>query len=118
MTSHRILQLNALTTAGCGLGMVATRGDLHALFGLEAPILLECPEWRGYQLFEAPAARGCQFYVLHHLADRSALDSEWRRRSRSTPWFHRLSKNKWFDGPFERILCRRVAARRDSKSKK
>ncbi|AMY07908.1 hypothetical protein LuPra_01091 [Luteitalea pratensis] len=41
MTSHRVLQLNALTTAGCGLGTVATRGDLHALFGLEAPILLD-----------------------------------------------------------------------------
>ena len=94
------------------------RSEFCAWYQCEhAPILLECPEWQGYQLFEARAERGCQFYVLHHLADRSALDSEWRRRSRSTPWFYRLAKNEWFDGPFERILCRRVTARRDHKSK-
>jgi hypothetical protein len=41
MTSHRILQLNAASTAACGLGMLATRGTLHSLFGLDAPILLD-----------------------------------------------------------------------------
>lgn len=41
MTSHRILQLNAISTAACGLGMLATRGTLHSLFGLGAPILLD-----------------------------------------------------------------------------
>ena len=70
-----------------------------------APILLECAEWSGYQLTETDATRGCQFYALHRLADRSALDSKHRKRSRATPWFKRLSKNKWFDGPFERVLC-------------
>jgi len=84
------------------------RSEFCAWYSCEhAPILLECPEWEGYQLFEVPSARGCQFYVVHYLSDRSALDSEWRRLSRSTPWFRRLSKNKWFDGAFERILCRR-----------
>lgn len=92
------------------------RSEFCAWYRCEhAPILLECPDWDGYQLFEAPAASGCQFYVLHHLADRSALDSEWRRLSRSTPWFRRLAQNKWFDGPFERILCRRVTPRRRRK---
>jgi hypothetical protein len=73
-----------------------------------APMLLECPVWDGYQLFETPAARGCRFYVFHHLSARRALDSEERKRSRSTPWFRRLAKNKWFDGAFERVLTRRV----------
>lgn len=41
MTPHRILGLNALTTAGCALGMLATRGTLHTLFGLDAPGLLD-----------------------------------------------------------------------------
>jgi hypothetical protein len=41
MTSHRILQLNAVSTAACGLGMLATRGTLYPSFGLDAPILLD-----------------------------------------------------------------------------
>ena len=41
MTSHRILQLNAISTAACGLGMLVTRGVLHTLFGLDTPILLD-----------------------------------------------------------------------------
>jgi hypothetical protein len=41
MTSHRILQLNAASTAVCALGMTATRGTLHSFFGLDAPILLD-----------------------------------------------------------------------------
>lgn len=73
-------------------------------------ILLECPEWEGFQFLEGEAHEGCQFYVLHRLSDRKALDSEWRRLSRSTPWFRRLAKNKWFDKPFERVLYRRVGS--------
>lgn len=71
------------------------------------PLLLECREWKGFQFFEAPTKRGCQFYALHRLASRSALDSPQRKRSRATPWFHRLSKNNWFDRGFERVLCHR-----------
>jgi hypothetical protein len=41
MTSHRILQLNAVSTAVCALGMLATRGTLHAFFGLDTSILLD-----------------------------------------------------------------------------
>ena len=41
MTSHRILQLNALSTAACALGMLAARSTLYSLFGLDAPILLD-----------------------------------------------------------------------------
>ena len=41
MTSHRILQLNAFSTAACALVMLATRGLLHGLFGLETPVLLD-----------------------------------------------------------------------------
>lgn len=85
------------------------RTEFYAWYKCEhGPILLECPDWEGFQFMEAPSNRGCQFYVLHYLADRSALDSEWRRLSRSTPWFRRLASNKWFDKPFERVLSRRV----------
>jgi len=41
MTSHRILQLNAFSTAACALVMLATRGLLHGLFGLQTPVLLD-----------------------------------------------------------------------------
>ena len=41
MTSHRILELNALSTAACAIGMLATRGTLHSLFGLDTAILLD-----------------------------------------------------------------------------
>jgi hypothetical protein len=41
MTPHRILQLNALSTAACAVGMLATRGTLYSFFGLEAPVLLD-----------------------------------------------------------------------------
>jgi hypothetical protein len=41
MTSHRILQLNAVSTAVCALGMLAVRQVLHPLFGLDTPILLD-----------------------------------------------------------------------------
>jgi hypothetical protein len=41
MTSHRILQLNAISTAACGVGMLAARGILPALFGLDGPMLLD-----------------------------------------------------------------------------
>ena len=41
MTSHRILQLNAISTAACAVGMFATRGTLYSLFGLDTPLLLD-----------------------------------------------------------------------------
>ena len=41
MTPHRILALNALTTAGCAIGMLATRGTLYTFFGLDSSTLLD-----------------------------------------------------------------------------
>ena len=41
MTSHRILELNALSTAACAVAMLATRGTLHSLFGLDTAIVLD-----------------------------------------------------------------------------
>jgi len=86
------------------------RAELCAWYQCEhGPMLLECPDWRGFQFLEMTTKRGCQFYILHRLASRAALDSEERRRSRSTPWFQRLAKNRWFDKAFERVLCRRMS---------
>jgi len=41
MTPHRILNLNALSTAACAVGMLATRRALHLFFGLQTPMLLD-----------------------------------------------------------------------------
>lgn len=41
MTPHRILNLNALSTAACAVGMLITRGTLYSFFGLETPLLLD-----------------------------------------------------------------------------
>ena len=41
MTSHRILGMNAVSTAACALGIFVFRGSLYSLFGLDAPGLLD-----------------------------------------------------------------------------
>jgi hypothetical protein len=41
MTPNRILNLNALSTAGCAVAMLVSRGTLHTLFGLDTPLLLD-----------------------------------------------------------------------------
>jgi hypothetical protein len=41
MTSNRILQLNALSTAASALAMFATRGTLYRLFGADSPMLFD-----------------------------------------------------------------------------
>ena len=41
MTSNQILQLNALSTAVSATGMLAFRGSLYRLFGLDSPVLLD-----------------------------------------------------------------------------
>ena len=71
------------------------------------PILLECRLWDGCRFVEQKVDKGCQFYALHQLADKAALDSAERKRSRSTPWFKRLSVHSWFDGAFTRTLYKK-----------
>ena len=73
------------------------------------PILLECPAWDGCRFLEEMVSDGCQFYALHQLSDKKALDSQERKRSRSTPWFKRLARNAWFDAAFQRTLYRRFS---------
>jgi hypothetical protein len=41
MTPHRILELNAVSTAACAAAMLAARGTLYSLFGLDGPIVLD-----------------------------------------------------------------------------
>ena len=41
MTPQHILRLNAVSTAACAIGMLATRPFLYSLFGLDTPILLD-----------------------------------------------------------------------------
>ena len=85
------------------------REEFLAWYKLEhLPILLESPVWDGCRFVEEKTDRGAQFYALHQLADRTALDSAERRHSRATPWFRRLATQTWFDGAFKRTLCRRM----------
>lgn len=71
------------------------------------PLLLECDEWHGGRLVEEKVADGCQFYAIHNLGSTTALDSDARKRSRSTPWFKKLAAHEWFDKGFKRGLYRR-----------
>ena len=41
MPAHRILRLNAISTAACAVAMLAGRQTLHPLFGLASPALLD-----------------------------------------------------------------------------
>jgi hypothetical protein len=89
----------------------AFREELLAWYKMEhLPILLECPLWEGCRFVEQKVEKGCQFYAMHQMSDKAALDSTERTHSRSTPWFKRLSANEWFDGAFTRTLCRRLSA--------
>lgn len=68
------------------------------------PMLLECAAWGGCRFVEAPSPEGCQFYALHQLVEKSALESNERRASRATPWFYKLKRHDWFDAGFTRQL--------------
>jgi hypothetical protein len=86
------------------------RNEFLAWYRLEhLPILLESSLWDGCRFVEQKIGEGCQFYAMHQLADKGALDSIERKRSRATPWFKRLSMHPWFDGAFTRTLCRRIS---------
>jgi len=85
------------------------REEFLAWYRIEhLPMLLECPVWDGCRFVEENIQTGCQFYAMHQLSDKKALDSNERKRSRSTPWFKRLSKNDWFDAAFTRALYKRI----------
>ena len=72
------------------------------------PMLLEEKGWNGCRFVEEHVADGSLFHALHQLGDRSALDSDARKRSRATPWFARLATNAWFDKGFKRALYHRL----------
>ncbi len=88
------------------------RDEFLAWYRVEhLPIVLESALWDGCRFVEEKVERGAQFHALHQLTDKAALDSDARKRARSTPWFRRLAKNDWFDGAFTRTLCRRIGAK-------
>ncbi|HEV2221245.1 MAG TPA: hypothetical protein VGV08_11885 [Casimicrobiaceae bacterium] len=87
------------------------RAELLAWYEQEhLPILLDYPSWEGCRFVEVRIATGLQFIALHQLAEREALNSPSRARSRDTPWFHRLKQHAWFDQAFTRVLYRRPTA--------
>jgi hypothetical protein len=72
------------------------------------PMLLEARGWDGCRFVEERVENGLLFHALHQLSNRGALESDARKRSRSTPWFARLARNAWFDKGFSRMLYERT----------
>ena len=93
-----------LFMVGLGVPAAACAEFLDWYRNEHLPILLECPTWNGCRFVERPVSEDHQFYALHQLEDRTALQSEQRQRSRTTPWFIRLKQHPWFDEQFTRQL--------------
>lgn len=68
MTSNRILQINATATAATGLAMLAGRGFLPPLFGLDSPILLDL-----IAIFFLAYAAGLLYFAARPRVERPAL---------------------------------------------
>jgi hypothetical protein len=68
MTSNRILQINATATAATGLAMLAARGFLPPLFGLDSALLLDL-----IAIFFLAYAAGLFFFAARPRVERSAL---------------------------------------------
>lgn len=85
------------------------RSEFAAWYEMDhLPLLLQCPSWDGCRIVEEDVADGVQFYALHQVTDTAAFDSEERRQSRDTPWFHRLKAHDWFDEAFSRRTLKRL----------
>lgn len=80
------------------------------------PLLLEDERWLGVRRFEIVdgAPQSFNRLALHHLSDRSALDSDARKRARATPWRARLAAESWFQGHY--IVFDRLGDRQIGKS--
>jgi len=85
MTSHRMLQLNAVSTAACGFGLLAMRGTLHSFFGLD----------------------------IHH-DDRPGLLDTWRRVLEAGQPKEAEARFRRFDGEYRWYLIRMVPIRDES----
>jgi hypothetical protein len=68
MTSNRILQINATATAATGLAMLAGRGFLPPLFGLDSPIVLDL-----IAIFFLVYAAGLLYFAARPQVERAAL---------------------------------------------
>jgi hypothetical protein len=68
MTSNRILQINATATAATGLAMLAARGFLPPLFGLDSALLLDL-----IAIFFLAYAAGLFYFAARPQVERSAL---------------------------------------------
>ena len=66
------------------------------------PLLMEDKRWLGVRRFDIYDGEPNHFtrLALHYLSDRSALDSDARKRARATPWRDRLAAEPWFKGHY------------------
>jgi hypothetical protein len=67
MTPHRILQVNAFSTAASALALLAARGTLPAFFGLDGPALLDVVA-AGFLVYAGALAWAAARRPVHRLA--------------------------------------------------
>ncbi|MGE7472056.1 hypothetical protein ACQKLX_21640 [Bosea sp. NPDC003192] len=66
------------------------------------PLLIEDERWLGVRRFDVVDGAPSPYnrLALHYLSDRSALESDARKRARATPWRARLAAEPWFQGHY------------------
>ena len=79
------------------------QADFDAWYATDhVPILMEETRWLGVRRFEIVdgAPENFNRMALHYLADKSALESDARRKARATPWRAKLAEEAWFKGRY------------------
>jgi hypothetical protein len=66
------------------------------------PLLMQCKDWQMVRRFNVISGEPKPYnrLALHYLADKSALDSPERKKSRETPWRAKLAGESWFSGAY------------------
>jgi hypothetical protein len=79
------------------------QADFDAWYATDhVPVLMEEAQWLGVRRFNIVdgAPESFNRMALHYLADKSALDSDARRKARATPWRAKLAEEPWFKGRY------------------
>jgi hypothetical protein len=79
------------------------KADFDAWYATDhVPLLMEEAQWLGIRRFEILDGAPERFnrMALHYLADKSALESDARRKARATPWRAKLAEEPWFKGRY------------------
>jgi hypothetical protein len=94
------------------------QADFDAWYATDhVPILMEETRWLGVRRFEIVdgAPENFNRMALHYLADKSALESDARRKARATPWRAKLAEEPWFKGRY--LIFSRLGQRQHAGAK-